>query len=294
MNVGTETVVVTAGDGRRLEVLTTEGTATAVVVLHLGTPAGLVELPFRLVDRTRARIVMYARPGYGASTAQPGRSVADAAGDTATILDALGIDEFVTAGWSGGGPHALACAALLADRCRATAIVAGTAPAMADVQDWSGSKMDLARRRDDEGLAAALEVDRAASETVQAADMSAMFTSEPDRAALTNGYAAWVAASFRAGYASGVAGARDDWMALVRDWGFELADARQVTLWQGGCDDSVTPANAHWLADRIPDSGLRMLPGEGHMSIGLRLPEILDDLLIRAPASRDAEGRARN
>ena len=285
MSVGIETAVVTAGDGRRLEVLTTTGTAVAAVVLHMGTPAGPVELPFPLVDRARARIVIYARPGYGASTAQPGRSVADAAGDTATILDALGVDEFVTAGWSGGGPHALACAALLGDRCQATAIIAGTAPAFADVQDWSAGKMGLAQRGDDEGLAAALEVDRAASETVQAADIPAMFTSEPDRAALTNEYAAWLAASFRTGYAAGVAGARDDWMAFVRDWGFELADAHRVTLWQGDCDVNVTPANAHWLADHIPDSVLRMLPGESHMSIGLRLPEILDDLLTRGAAT---------
>jgi pimeloyl-ACP methyl ester carboxylesterase len=144
--------------------------------------------------------------------------------------------------------------------------------------------MGLARRGDDEGLAAALEVDRVATETVHAADISAMFTSEPDRAALTDEYAAWVAASFRAGYAAGVAGARDDWIAFVRDWGFTLADARRVTLWQGDCDDNVTPANAHWLADRIPKSVLRMLPGEGHLSIGLRLPEILDDLLTRGQA----------
>jgi pimeloyl-ACP methyl ester carboxylesterase len=152
--------------------------------------------------------------------------------------------------------------------------------------------MDLARRCDDGGLAAALEVDRGASETLQAADISSLFTSEPDRAALTNGYAAWLAASFRSGYASGVAGARDDWMAFVRDWGFKLADACQVTLWQGDCDDNVTPANAHWLADRIPGSELQMLPGEGHMSIGLRLPEILDDLLTRASAARDFHGHA--
>jgi hypothetical protein len=68
-------------------------------------------------------------------------------------------------------------------------------------------------------------------------------------------------------------------MAFVRDWGFELADARRVTLWHGDCDDIVTPANANWLADHIADSVLRMLPDEGHMSIGLRLPEIIDDLL---------------
>ena len=216
VSVGIETVVVTAGDGRRLEVLTTTGTAAATVVLHMGTPAGLVELPFRLVDRARARIVMYARPGYGESTAQSGRSVADAAGDTATILDALGIDAFVTAGWSGGGPHALACAALLPIDVGPRRSSPVSHPRSPMSRTGPTGKMGLARRGDDEGLAAALEVDRAASATVHAADIPEMFTSEPDRAALTNGYAAWVAASFPAAYSAGVAGARDDWMAFAR------------------------------------------------------------------------------
>ena len=74
------------------------------------------------------RAVMYARPGYGASTPQPGRRVADAAADVTAVLDALGAGDFVTAGWSGGGPHALACAALLPGRCRAAATIAGVAP----------------------------------------------------------------------------------------------------------------------------------------------------------------------
>ena len=50
---------------------------------------------------------------------------AGAVEDTASLLDHLGIDTFVTAGWSGGGPHALACGALLAERCRGVATLAG-------------------------------------------------------------------------------------------------------------------------------------------------------------------------
>ena len=79
---------------------------TPTVVLHMGTQAGLAQL----VHDARCRIVTYARPGYGESTPQPSRAVAEAAQDTATILDALGIDHLVTAGWSGGSPHTLAWA----------------------------------------------------------------------------------------------------------------------------------------------------------------------------------------
>ncbi len=72
-------------------------------------------------------------------------TVANAAMDTVTFLDALGVGSFVTAGWSGGSSHALACAALLPDRCRATASIAGFRPIDAGVEDWSGTKTDLAR-----------------------------------------------------------------------------------------------------------------------------------------------------
>jgi pimeloyl-ACP methyl ester carboxylesterase len=52
------------------------------------------------------------------------------------VLDGLGARQFVTVGWSGGGPHALACAALLPGRCLAAASLAGLAPAQAEGLDW--------------------------------------------------------------------------------------------------------------------------------------------------------------
>jgi len=73
------------------------------------------------------RVVMCARPGYQGSDPQPGRTVAAVAGDVAAVLGELGAETFVTAGWSGGGPHALACAALLPGRCLAAATIAGAA-----------------------------------------------------------------------------------------------------------------------------------------------------------------------
>ena len=74
MSVSVDSVMVTAGDGRQLQVLTTTGTDTPTVVLHMGTPAGLAQLPAQLVHDARCRIVTYARPGYGESTPQPSRT----------------------------------------------------------------------------------------------------------------------------------------------------------------------------------------------------------------------------
>jgi pimeloyl-ACP methyl ester carboxylesterase len=277
-----ERVIVSAADGRRLDVLVSAGDGATTVVLHMGTPSGLAALPQQFVAHHRSRLVLYARPGYGESTPQPGRSVADAAADTATILDSLGVESFVTAGWSGGGPHALACAALLPDRCLATAVVAGVAPSSAGVDNGMIGKMGMALRGDEDGLAAALDADRAESITMGPDDVLQWPTSGADRAALTGEFAEWLVDSIRAAYATGVTGAHDDWMAFAGGWDFDLAEVRNVTIWHGDEDENVTPANAHWLAEHIPGSALRILPGEGHLSIGLRLPEILDDLITRA------------
>src|SRR4051794_36861446 len=82
------------------------------------------------------RTVLHSRPGYSGSSAQPGRNVAAVAADVTAILDDLGAAEFVTIGWSGGGPPPLACAALLTGRRRAGATIAGVAPHTASGLDW--------------------------------------------------------------------------------------------------------------------------------------------------------------
>ena len=88
------------------------------VVWHHGSPqtGAPLEPLVTAAARRGIRLVTYARPSYGGSTPAPGRDVAAAAGDVARVADALGIERFATMGASGGGPHALACAALLGDR----------------------------------------------------------------------------------------------------------------------------------------------------------------------------------
>ena len=48
----------------------------------------------------------------------------------------------------------------------------------------------------------------------------------------------------------------------------------------------MTPAHARWLVDHIPGATLHLLPGDGHVTIGLRLREIIDDLAQRARGAR--------
>lgn len=276
---GVERLMVSTADGRQLEVLLSGPKGAPVVVVHMGTPSGLVTLP-SFIDPARRglRTLLYARPGYAASTPQPGRLVADAAGDTARILDELRIDTCVSIGWSGGGPHVLACAALLSERCLAVAVVAGHSPYPSEA--WSEIPFAHLSGDGDE-LVARLETVRTESLAVEAGDIAAMFSCEADRSCLTEEYAQWLALYIRSAYAVSAAGYRDDGRALQRAWGFDLADAKRVAVWHGSVDATVEPAHGSWLAGHIPNAEMHLLPNEGHISIGYRFPEIVGDLVER-------------
>ena len=125
-------------DGRKLHVLEGGDPDGLPVVVHHGTPGGALQYEPHAVDAAERgiRLLSYDRPGYGGSTPHEGRSVADAAADVSAIADALGIGDFGTYGGSGGGPHTLACAALLPDRVVGAVAIASVAPFPAEGLDW--------------------------------------------------------------------------------------------------------------------------------------------------------------
>jgi pimeloyl-ACP methyl ester carboxylesterase len=286
--------------GGMLDVLVSGPEDGLALVFHTGTPSGLVESG-PVADAAAARglrTVLYARPGYGDSTPQPGRLVADAASDVDAVLARLRIDEFVTAGWSGGGPHALACAALLPVRCLAAATIAGVAPSDSPGLDWLAG---MGQENVEEfGAATAGEadltrfLDAAAGElrditAAQVADGLGGLVSDTDKAALTGEFAEYLAASFRAALATGIAGWRDDDLAFTRDWGLSLdalGHATPVAIWQGDQDRMVPSAHGAWLAANIPRARARLLPGQGHLTLmASEFGRILDDLLDLAGKS---------
>lgn len=285
---------VPAAGGRQLEVLVSGREDGLPLVFHEGTPAGLVAFePMVTAAADRGlRLVMYARPGYGASTPQPGRRVADAAGDVTAVLDALGAGEFVTAGWSGGGPHALACAALLAGRCRGAATIAGVAPRQADGLDWLAGmgEENLAEfAAAQAGQAELTEFLTAAAAELrditadQVAEGLGGLVGDADKAVITGEFASYLAASFRAALTSGIDGWRDDDLAFDQDWGFPLAAAVPVAIWQGDQDKMVPFAHGQWLAAHLSGSVAHLIPGAGHLSLAVdQFGLILDDLLIAA------------
>ncbi len=279
--------------GRQIEALATGPDGALPVVLHNGTPSGLVMFPpvAEAAAERGLRLVQYARPGYGGSTPDPGRRVAGAAADVAAVLDRLGAAEFLTVGWSGGGPHALACAARLPGRCLAAATMAGVAPCPAEGLDWlDGMGAENieefgAALAGEEALAGFLEPATHVLATVTGADVAdglGDLASAADKAALTGEFADYLAASFRAAVAGGVAGWRDDDVAFTTGWGFTMAEVGEgapVAVWQGDQDRMVPYAHGRWLAAQIPGARAHLLPGEGHLTLVHSFGAILDDLL---------------
>jgi pimeloyl-ACP methyl ester carboxylesterase len=250
------------------------------------------------------RTVMYARPGYGGSTGQPGRRIADAAADVRAVLDGLGAREFVTVGWSGGGPHALACAALLPGRCLAAASLAGVAPAQAAGLDWMAGMGPenvtefTAAGQGGAALTAFLEEASARLGQVTAQEVAEELgglISAADRAVVTAEFADYLAQSFRAAVRAGVAGWRDDDIAFVGDWGFpvEQAGAVPVAVWQGEEDLMVPFSHGAWLAAHVPGARAHLARGEGHLTLVARsFGAVLDDLLDLAGQSPVGSGAA--
>ena len=290
-------ITVPAAGGRVLEVLVDGPDDAMPLVFHTATPGGLVWYG-PLADAASARglrTVLYSRPGYGGSTPQPGRLVADAAADVEKILERIGADEFVTAGWSGGGPHALACAALLPVRCLAAATIAGVAPSDSPGLDWMGGMAEenleefraaLAGEAELTSFLDAAAVVLGAISAAGVADGLGGLVSEADKAALTAEFADYLAASLRAAVTAGIDGWRDDDLAFTRDWGLSLealGHATPVAIWQGDQDRMVPGTHGAWLAANIPLARARMRPGEGHLTLMVNsLGEILDDLMSLA------------
>ena len=257
------------------------------MVFHYGTP-GFRELsPSALEPLVRhdVRLLVADRPGYGGSTRRPGRSIVDVVDDVERVVDDLDWDSFATWGGSGGGPHALACAALLQGRVTRCASVVGPAPFDAEGLDWFA---DMSQGNIEEFRAAAAGehayrpvVERLAAEAVEAVETGQVPVSadhdlaDADIAALRNRMAEpGYAYRMRQIYVGGVDGWIDDCIAMTRPWGFDPAAIRVPTSVWFGREDVLSPrAHSDWLVGRIPGAEPRSMT-EGH----LLTPASLDDL----------------
>lgn len=274
------TYELTTADGRVLKYCLYGPADGYPVVEHNGTPGTrwLSRKQIEPVEASGVRLLLHDRPGYAGSTRQPGRRVADVAADVEALADAQGWRTFATIGVSGGGPHALATAALLGDRVTACAAVVSPAPYDADGLDWyegmsPGNVVEFhaAERGEREFRPLAERLGQEALASIEAGGIpmpdgynlpESDLEQLRERVATDDG---GMVARTRASEVDGVDGWMDDCLAFIRPWGFDPATIEvPLALWSGDDDVLVPRGHADWLGAHLPDATVRTLPG-GHM-----------------------------
>ena len=266
-------------DGRSLTLYEGGDAGGLAVIVHHGSPSSglLYERWFDHAAANGIRLVGFDRSGYAGSTRHRGRSVSTAASDVEAIADVLSLERFATWGISGGGPHALACAALCGDRLTAAASVAGVAPWGAEGLDWlagmgEGNVTEFgAVLEGEDALRPLLDRERAAMLAAGPEELTGVLGSllgDADRAVLFGGIAAWMDAAHRNGLRDSADGWLDDDLAFVAPWGFEPgAVTRPVLIVQGGDDRFVPRSHGEWLATNVPGADAWIDDADGHLTL---------------------------
>lgn len=247
-------------------------------------PRGIV------LHRLGIKLISYDRPGYGDSDRFEGRHVADAARDVEMIADKLGLERFSVAGRSGGGPHALACAAAerLRHRVAGVAVLVGLAPSDAGELDWfAGMNADNVRGFggiDPDTASVVEEIRRRAERTIEdprflLEDLMLQMTAADRRVVNTPALRQLITNNYERALKAGPYGWIDDVLALRRSWKLDLRtiDTRvtKIRLWHGADDTFAPVSHTRWLATQIPGAEIQVRPGAAHFDAMEELPRIL-------------------
>ena len=254
-----------------------------VVLWHHGTP-NIGAPPEPLFDAARdlgIRWIGYDRPGYGGSSAHQGATVASAAADAGRVADQLGIRRFAVLGHSGGGPRALACAALSPDRIVAAVSISAPAP-------WPAAELDYFAGMSGSGareLHAAIQGRTELAEVLATNEFDPQSFIPADYAALGGDWS-WFNGIVRAATANGLTGMVEDDLGAMSPWGFDLGQISVPTLIVHGTGDRMVPSShGEWLAAHCPIADLRLYTDEGHVSVLKFGPSALAWLRDCAPAT---------
>ncbi|HLO28877.1 MAG TPA: alpha/beta hydrolase [Anaerolineales bacterium] len=236
----------------------------AIFYFH-GHPGSHSEARF-LAEQARqsgVRLIGIDRPGMGLSSFKKNRRIFDWPEDVVELADSLQIGRFAVAGFSGGGPYALACAYKIPQRLTACGIVAGVGhinPFLSFLSRWlPWLLLPITRRffRDE----------------VQAQKMLTRFAAmwaEPDRKSLRQpGIKELLAASLVEAESQGSRGSAYDGALLGRSWGFKPEDIQfpSIYLWHGELDTQVPISIGKATAKSLPHCKATYYPEEGHISL---------------------------
>lgn len=286
------TMVLDLPDGRDLAWLELGDPDGPVVFVFHGTPGSRRQVGFDAESITAAgvRFIAPDRPGYGHSSFQRRRTLANWADDVARLANHLGAKRFAVVGYSGGGPFAVACGRFLPKRVMTAGIVSGigllSEPGAEDgMMGLNRLANHLARISPYLAypqMALAGSVFRHWPEQALKAGSSQLPKADIAVLARPNVKAAFIQDARSAPVTSPMAAAQE-FALFTGDWGFRLEDiTTPVHLWHGDQDRNVPISHARLQTARIPGAQLHECPGEGHMLIVDHLAEILRTVSERA------------
>ncbi|KAJ4147609.1 hypothetical protein LMH87_002121 [Akanthomyces muscarius] len=258
-------------DGRQLSYSVSAATDGIPLIFLHGTPGNKAVLPvFEAKCKSRGvKLITIDRAGYGGSTRQKGRRVADVVDDIKQLTQHLSISKCLVAGWSGGGPHALACAARLPG-CLAALLIASVGPSDADDLDFlsgqgEGNLQEFhAALQGEAKLREFCEAERPDMMGDAQSIMTAMASNLPevDKAVILRDpdFGNYLSQSFREGLQVNCDGWIDDDLAFLQPWGFDVGENKTHVLLYQGSDDKMVPfAHGKWIAQHLP-AGTAQLP----------------------------------
>jgi pimeloyl-ACP methyl ester carboxylesterase len=274
-------------DGRFLEYFDNAISSTSAVLFHHGTP-GHGHAWAQWLDLLAARgirALSYSRAGYGISDRHEGRTVFSNNADIRELLDSFGIQSFISIGWSGGGPHALATTSMTGNKGAITLAGVG-AYGVDDLDFLSGMGPENEEEfgealKGEAEISAWMDKNAGAFKNVTGEQVRESFgglISDADKEVINGSFADELATTMRKGLAVSFDGWIDDDIAFIQPWGFNLSDiAVPVQLWQGDQDLMVPHAHSYWLEKHIPTASLNFVPGHGHISLLVKYAnQILD------------------